>query len=67
MTFEEILASSMDEDGDCLWFKDKSLKSTLNPVDLGLVLTGQPISILADLTTEFEEATKHTKMEIRTD
>lgn len=64
MTFKEILESMVDKDDDYLRFKDEGRKSTLNCLDLGLVLAGQPISILADLTTEFEGATRHAEMEV---
>lgn len=33
-------------------------------MDLGLVLRGQPIGILANLTIEYEEATRHVEMEV---
>lgn len=34
MTFEEILAISVDEDEDYLRFKDEGRKNTLNPVEI---------------------------------
>lgn len=64
VTFEEILASSVDKDEHYLSFKDERLKNTLNPLDLGLVLAGQPIGILADFIAELEEATRHVEMEV---
>lgn len=54
----------MDEDEDYLRFKDESLKNTLNPLDLGPVLAGHPIGILADLIAEFEKVTRHIEMEV---
>lgn len=64
MAFEEILASSVDVDEYYLRFKDDGLKNTLNPLDLGLVLAGQSIGILANVIAEFGEASRHTKMQV---
>lgn len=65
MTFEEILSSTVDEYKDYLRFKDEGPNSTLNPLDMGLVLVGQPIGVLVDLSTELEEATRPTEIELK--
>lgn len=41
----------MDEDEDYQWIKDEGMTSTLDPLQLGLVLVGQPIGVVEDLTT----------------
>lgn len=40
------------------------MNTSLNPKSLGLVLAGQPIGILADLTAEFDKADQRVAMEI---
>lgn len=55
-TFEEILSSPTDEDQDYLRLTGQGLRSTLHPESLGLILSGQPVGALADLSKEFEEA-----------
>lgn len=56
MAFEEILVNTVDKDYHCL--VDQGIKSSLHPESLGLILSGQPIGVQADLTAEFEEASK---------
>lgn len=51
MTFEEILASTVDEDEDNQKVRDEELKSTLEPLYLGLVLAGQPLGFVEDITS----------------
>lgn len=48
----------MDENGYYLWFTDQCIKSSLQSESLGLVLAGQPIGVLTDLTTKFEKASR---------
>lgn len=57
-TFEEILSSLVDEDLDYHRILDHGLRSALYPEALGLVLVGQPVGTLADLSLEFEEAVR---------
>lgn len=64
MTFEEILASTVDEEEDYQRFRYDSPKNTLSPLDMGLVLVGQPIGILHDLTIELDQATQLDHMEV---
>lgn len=64
MTFEEILASTVDEDEDYQQFKNDGLNNTLNPLDMGLILAGQPIGVLEDLTAKLDEETWSAKMEV---
>lgn len=47
--------SSVDEDEDYRRLTDQGFKSALHSKSLGLVLAGQPISGLADLSVELEE------------
>lgn len=55
-TFEEIFSSTLDEDLDYRWVLDQGIQSTLHPEALGLVLSGQPVGDLVDLSKSFEEA-----------
>lgn len=55
-SFEEILMSIVDEDEDYRRLTEQEMRSTLHLESLGLILLGQPISVLADLSAEFEEA-----------
>lgn len=58
LTFEEILASSVDEDTDYHRLTDHGVRSSLHSESLGLVLFCRPIGVLADLTAEFDEASR---------
>lgn len=49
ITFEKILANNIDKDEDYQRVKSEGLTSTSNPMDMGLVLAGQPIKIIVDL------------------
>lgn len=62
--FEEILYSLVDEDEDYSRFTDQGEKSSLHPQSLGMVLSGQPLGVLTDLTTELEEASRQTVPEM---
>lgn len=44
-TFEEILASTIDEDVNYQRIKSEDPTSTLNPLEMGLFLVGEPIGI----------------------
>lgn len=48
MTFEDILASSVDEDDDYQWVRDEGLTSTLDPLQLCLVLASQPLWLVEE-------------------
>lgn len=56
--FEEILSSPVDEDEDYRRFSDQGVRSSLHPESLGLILSGQPLGILANLTAELEKASR---------
>lgn len=53
MIVEEMLSSTVDEDHHHL--TEQGIKSSFHPESLGLVLASQPISVLANLSAEFEE------------
>lgn len=55
-TFEEIVASTVDEDENYHRLKEQDLQTTMHPESLGLVLAGQPLSALADLSAKFKKA-----------
>lgn len=55
-TFEEIISSSLDKDLDYQRVLEQGVQSTLQTEALGLVLVGQSVGNLADLSESFEEA-----------
>lgn len=44
--FEEILASTTDEDDDYQNLRDKGLRNALDLLEMGLILVGQLINII---------------------
>lgn len=58
MFFDEILSSTVDEDYHHL--SDQDIWSVSHPESVGLVLASKSLGVLADLTTEFKEASRHT-------
>lgn len=57
-TFEEMLASTVDEDMDYYRHLEQGLKSSLHLESLGLSLMGQLVGVLADLMVELEESSR---------
>lgn len=57
-TFEEILSSAVDKDKDYRHLMDQGIRSSSYRESLGPTLSGQPITVLADLTAEFEKESR---------
>lgn len=50
--------TTTDEDEHYRRLTEQEIRSTLHPKSLGLTLSGQPISVLADLSVEFDKASQ---------
>lgn len=64
MTFEEIMANTIDDDEDYQRFRDEGHKNSLNSLDMGLVFAGHPIRALEDLLVELDQVTQLVDMEV---
>lgn len=63
-TFEKILASTIDENDDYQRLRDEGLRNALNSLEMGLVLAGQSITIIENLTLEVDEVDQPIVMEV---
>lgn len=56
----------VDKDKDYQRIKNEGITSTLNPLEMELILAGQPIGMIEDLTQEANVADRLRKIEVDT-
>lgn len=60
MTFEEILNNTANDDNNYQQIRDEDLTSTLDHLQLRLILVGYPLGLVEDPTREAELGAEHT-------